>query len=66
MLVNAGHVKRLPGRKSDVSDSNRLAQLGAHGLDRLDCASEPIRRLRDRTRTAITRERSRDDQGWRS
>ena len=32
MLVNARHVKNLPGRKSDVSDAAWLAQLGAHGL----------------------------------
>jgi transposase len=32
MLVNARHVKNLPGRKSDVSDATWLAQLGAHGL----------------------------------
>ena len=31
-LVNARHVKNLPGRKSDVSDATWLAQLGAHGL----------------------------------
>jgi len=30
-LVNARHVKNLPGRKSDVSDATWLAQLGAHG-----------------------------------
>jgi hypothetical protein len=29
MLVNARHVKNLPGRKSDVSDA---AWLGVHGL----------------------------------
>ena len=29
MLVNARHVKNLPGRKSDVSDATWLAQLGA-------------------------------------
>ena len=44
-------VKRLPCHKSHVSDSNRLAQLGAHGLDRLGRAPEPIRQLRDLTRT---------------
>jgi transposase len=32
LLVNARHVKNLPGRKSDVSDAAWLAQLGAHGL----------------------------------
>ena len=37
MLVNARHVKNLPGRKSDVSDAAWLAQLGAHGLVRGRC-----------------------------
>lgn len=34
MLVNARHVKTLPGRKTDVADATWLAQLGAHGLVR--------------------------------
>ena len=65
MLVNARHVKNLPGRKSDVSDAAWLAQLGAHGLVRGSFVPpEPIRRLRDltRTRTAIVRERAREIQ----
>ena len=64
-LVNARHVKNLPGRKSDVSDATWLAQLGAHGLVRASFVPpEPIRQLRDltRARTAITRERSREVQ----
>ena len=64
-LVNARHVKNLPGRKSDVSDATWLAQLGAHGLVRGSFVPpEPIRVLRDltRTRTAVTRERSREVQ----
>ena len=32
MLVNARHVKNMPGRKTDVTDAAWLAQLGAHGL----------------------------------
>jgi hypothetical protein len=32
MLVNARHVKNVPGRKTDVADATWLAQLGAHGL----------------------------------
>lgn len=62
-LVNARHVKNLPGRKSDVSDATWLAQLGAHGLVRGSFVPpEPIRVLRDltRARTAITRERGRE------
>ncbi|MDN4163688.1 IS110 family transposase, partial [Nocardioides abyssi] len=34
MLVNARHVKNVPGRKTDVNDATWLAQLGAHGLVR--------------------------------
>jgi len=65
MLVNARHVKNLPGRKTDVSDASWLAQLGAHGLVRGSFVPpEPVRQLRDltRTRTAITRERAREIQ----
>jgi transposase len=63
MLVNARHVKNLPGRKTDVSDAAWLAQLGAHGLVRGSFVPpEPIRQLRDltRARTIMTRERSRE------
>ncbi len=65
VLANARHVKNLPGRKSDVADATWLAQLGAHGLVRGSFVPpEPIRQLRDltRTRTAVTRERSREAQ----
>ncbi len=65
LLVNARHVKNLPGRKTDVSDATWLAQLGAHGLVRGSFVPpEPIRQLRDltRARTAITRERGREIQ----
>ena len=65
MLVNARHVKNLPGRKTDVADATWLAQLGAHGLVRGSFVPpEPIRQLRDltRTRTAVTRERTREIQ----
>jgi len=65
ILVNARHVKNLPGRKSDVLDATWLAQLGAHGLVRGSFVPpEPIRQQRDltRTRTAVTRERSREAQ----
>ncbi len=65
MLVNARHVKNLPGRKTDVSDAAWLADLGAHGLVRGSFVPpEPIRQLRDltRTRTTVTRERAREIQ----
>lgn len=65
MLVNARHVKNLPGRKTDVADATWLAQLGAHGLLRGSFVPpQPTRELRDltRTRTAVTRERTREIQ----
>lgn len=65
MLVNARHVKNLPGRKTDVSDAAWLAQLGAHGLVRGSFVPpEPIRQLRDltRTRTTLVRARAKEIQ----
>ena len=65
MLVNAHHAKNMPGRKSDVSDSAWLADLGAHGLLRGSLVPPPpIRRLRDltRARTNLTRDRGRQVQ----
>ena len=65
MLVNARHARNVPGRKTDVADATWLAQLGAHGLVSPSLVPpEPIRQLRDltRTRTALTRERSREAQ----
>ncbi|MDR6688341.1 transposase [Arthrobacter sp. 1088] len=51
-LVNARQDKNMPGRKTDVSDAAWLAQLGAYGLVRGSFVpSEPIRQLRDLTRT---------------
>jgi transposase len=50
MLVNARHVKNLPGRKTDVSDAAWLAQLGAYGLVRGSFVPpEPIRHLKRHT-----------------
>jgi transposase len=62
MLVNAHHAKNMPGRKSDVSDSAWLADLGAHGLLRASLVPPPpIRQLRDlsRARTVLSHDRSR-------
>ena len=62
LLVNARHVKNMPGRKTDVLDAAWLAQLAAHGLVRGSLVPPPpMRELRDltRTRTAWTRDRSR-------
>jgi len=50
-LVNARHVKFLPGRKTDVADAAWLAELLEHGLLRGSFVPPPaIRELRDLTR----------------
>jgi transposase len=52
VLVNAAHVKAVPGRKSDVNDATWLADLLAHGLVRASFVPPaPIQALRDLTRT---------------
>ena len=51
LLVNAHHVKILPGRKTDVGDAAWLAELLEHGLLRGSFVPPPvIRQLRDLTR----------------
>lgn len=51
LLVNAAHVKNVPGRKTDVSDAAWLAQLLECGLLRSSFVPPPdIRRLRNLTR----------------
>ncbi len=51
MLVNAGHLKRVPGRKTDVKDAEWIAQLLQHGLLRPSFVPPPpVRELRDLTR----------------
>lgn len=50
-LVNAMHVKRVPGRKTDVSDAEWLADVAAHGMVRASFVPPPpIRELRELTR----------------
>ncbi|PYQ30447.1 MAG: IS110 family transposase [Acidobacteria bacterium] len=50
-VVNASHVKKVPGRKTDVSDAAWLAELHAHGLLRVSFVPpKPIRELRAVTR----------------
>ena len=65
ILVNAAHAKGLPGRKTDVSDSAWLAQLGECGLLKASFVPpEPVRHLRDLTRyrSTLTVERTREAQ----
>ena len=51
LLVNARHVKLLPGRKTDVADAAWLCELLEHGLLRGSFVPPPaIRQLRDLTR----------------
>jgi transposase len=51
LLVNARHVKQVPGRKTDIKDCQWLAQLLQHGLLRGSfIPPRPIRQLRDLTR----------------
>jgi transposase len=64
-VVNAAHVKAVPGRKTDVKDSQWLAQLMEIGLLRGSfLPPEEIRRMRDLTRyqTKLVEERSREKQ----
>lgn len=52
IVANATHVKSVPGRKSDVSDAQWLANLLAHGLVKPSFVPpKPIQQLRDLTRT---------------
>jgi transposase len=50
-LCNAQHVKNVPGRKSDLSDAEWLADVAAHGMVRPSFVPPPeIRELRELTR----------------
>jgi transposase len=65
LLVNAAHIKNVPGRKTDANDAAWIADLLAHGLLRASFVPpEPIRRLRDLTRyrKAQVNERTRSAQ----
>jgi transposase len=51
ILVNAQHMKAVPGRKTDIKDSEWIADLLRHGLLRASfIPPAPIRELRDLTR----------------
>lgn len=52
VLVNAGHIRNIPGRKTDVNDAMWIADLLAHGLIRASFVPPtPVQELRDLTRT---------------
>lgn len=62
LLVNAQHVKHVPGRKTDVCDAEWLAELLLHGLLTPSfIPPKPQRALRDLTRyrTTLIQERTR-------
>jgi transposase len=51
LLVNAQHLKQVPGRKTDVKDCEWIAQLLQHGLLKASFVPPPpLRQLRDLTR----------------
>lgn len=63
LLVNAKHIKFVPGRKTDVKDAQWIAELLQHGL--LKASFGPKREQRDlrelvRYRTHLVNERSRE------
>ena len=63
ILVNAQHMKAVPGRKTDVKDSEWLADLLRHGLLKASfIPPQPIRDLRDlvRYRQSLVQERVRE------
>jgi transposase len=63
LVVNAKHMKAVPGRKTDVKDSEWIAQLLKHGLLRASfIPSREQRELRElvRYRRSITEERARE------
>lgn len=63
LLVNAAHIKTVPGRKTDVKDCEWIADLLAHGLLKGSfIPPQDIRDLRDMTRyrKSLTDERVRD------
>lgn len=54
ILVNAGHVKQVPGRKTDVKDAQWLAELLSYGLLKASyIPAKPQRDLRDLTRYRV-------------
>ncbi len=63
-LLNARHMRTVPGRKTDVKDAEWICQLIEHGLVRPSFVPPPIRRLRDLTRyrSVVVAERGREVQ----
>ena len=63
ILVNARHMKAVPGRKTDIKDSEWIADLLRHGLLQASfIPPEPIRELRELTRYRKTLIQERADE----
>jgi transposase len=63
LVVNAQHIKAVPGRKTDLKDAEWIADLLAHGLLKASfIPSSPQRALRDLTRyrVRLTEEKARE------
>ena len=63
MVVNAAHIKTVPGRKTDVKDAEWIAELLQHGLLRASFIPDRSQReLRDLTRyrRSVVQERTRE------
>src|SRR3954468_18779005 len=61
LLVNAQHVKAVPGRKTDAKDCQWIADLLQHGLLKGSfIPPSPIRELRDLTRTRASLRHAKD------
>ena len=63
LVVNAQHIKAVPGRKTDVKDAEWIADLLQHGLLKASfIPSSPQRELRDLTRyrVRLTKEKARE------
>ena len=61
LLVNAQHIRAVPGRKTDMKDCDWIAELLQHGLLRGSFVPpEPIRELRDlnRNRAMLVQQRA--------
>jgi transposase len=62
LVVNAQHIKAVPGRKTDVRDAEWIAELLQHGLLRpsfVPTAQQRVLRDLTRQRTSLSQERSR-------
>ena len=63
LVVNAQHIKHVPGRKTDINDAQWIAQLLEHGLLKASFVPDaPQRALRElvRYRTHLVEERTRE------